>query len=343
MEEKSIKNKRKWRMDKGTKKAFFCVVAALLLFGSVSLVSADGDVDNIEDLLRIAESVSKPAAMVSGYALSPETLMPGDIGILTITLENAQDSPIEIILGNKELQTSFTMNAHIRDACLTGENFVVYNRYVGAGVIGPGKKIDFPFKIKAPLEKGVHMLKFFADIKNYEGKPTGNIDYYIPITVSSSVGISPLDVSGESIKLEVTNEGISKVDSVAVLASDICGIELQKERVYIGEMKNGESAIAVFNISKVAADGVENSAVFKAVYMNGINKHESKSVCVGIPFRNIKEEGKSPISTPAQRSTTTLEEKQKPGAETTVPGFELLSSVFMLVVVVYLMRKRAIR
>jgi len=343
MEEKSIKDKKKWRMDKGTKKAFFCVVAVLLLFGSVGLVSADGDVGNIEDLLRIAERVSKSAAMVSGYTLSPETLMPGDVGILTITLENAQDSPIKIDLGNHELETSFTMNAHIRDACLTGDNFIVYNRYVGAGVIGPGKKIDFPFKIKAPEEKGIHMLKFFADIYGPEGKHTGHIDYYIPITVSSSVGISPLDVSEGSIKLEVTNEGVSKVNSVAVLASDISGIEFQKERVYIGEMKNGESAIAVFNISKVAADGVENSAVFKAVYMNGINKHESKSVCVGISSRNIKEEGQSPIPTPTQRSTTTLEEKQKPGAETAVPGFELLTSIFMLVVVAYLMRKRTIR
>ncbi len=98
--------------------------------------------------------------MVSGYALSPETLMPGDIGILTITLENAQDSPIEIILGNKELQTSFTMNAHIRDACLSGSNFVVYNKYISSSTIGPGKQIEFPFKIKLWRHFGVGFCKF---------------------------------------------------------------------------------------------------------------------------------------------------------------------------------------
>jgi len=188
------------------------------------------------------------------------------------------------------------------------------------------------------------MLKFYAYTDNMQGATGNSVRYYIPVLVSSSSPeISPLDVSEESIKLEVVNEGVSKVDGVAVLASDISGIELQKERVYIGEMKNGESAIAVFNISKVAADGVENSAVFRVVYMNGINKHESKSVCVRIPYCNIKEEGQSPIPTPTQRSTTTLEEKQKLGAETTVPGFELLISIFILVVVAYLMRKRAIR
>ncbi|MGB7532808.1 MAG: hypothetical protein WA977_07515 [Halobacteriota archaeon] len=283
---------RGWN-KKGKVILLFAIVSVISLISSMSVsVSAD----EIDDLLSKTKSAPnpKPSVMVTGYALSPETLMPGDVGVLTITLENMQDKPIErdICLDNDKVEaaTEFTMNAYIKEAYLVERDFKVYNRYISAGVIGPGKKVDFAFKIKAPSAEGIYMLKFIADIEDMKGKSSRGIRYYIPIIVSSSLKISPMEVSRESIKLEVTNEGISEVNSVAVLASDVSGIEFQRERIYIGKMKPGESAIAVFNIS--GAEEGENSAVFKAAYKNGINKHESKPVCVRIPCCNDKEREK---------------------------------------------------
>ncbi|MCK4475394.1 MAG: hypothetical protein KAU16_01570 [Methanophagales archaeon] len=221
---------RGWN-KKGKEKAIplFAIVSVISLISPISIPVSAAEID---DLLSKTKSASnpKPSVMVTGYALSPETLMPSDVGVLTITLENMQDKPIErdICLDKDkvEAETHFTMDAYIKEAHIVDNDFKVYNRHISAGVIGPGKKVDFTFKIKAPFEEGI----------------------------------------------------------------------------YIGKMKPGESAIAVFNIS--GAEEGENSAVFKAVYKKGVNKHESNSVCVRIPCYKEKEREKGESLLEEQSATS---------------------------------------
>jgi hypothetical protein len=241
--------------------------------------------------------------MVYDYELNPETLMPGDVGVLTITLKNMQDNPVikdvdikSEIKGTKgyvtdiDTNTRFTMDAYIKEAYIVEHEFKAYNRYSSAGVIGPNEKVDFAFKIKAPSEEGIHMLKFIADIEDMEGKSSKGIRYFIPIVVTGTVNILPQEISENEVRLEVINEGLSDVNVVYVVAavSNASGVECQPERVYIGKIKSGESAIAVFNVNKT--EEREITTVFKAVYKNGINKHESNPVCVLIPCLHCEEE-----------------------------------------------------
>ncbi|MEA2000202.1 MAG: hypothetical protein U9N61_12885 [Euryarchaeota archaeon] len=187
------------------------------------------------------------------------------------------------------------------------------------------------------------MLKFYASTKNMQGATGNSVRHYIPVLVSSnSPEILLFDVSEESLKLEVTNDGLSKVDGVAVVASDIIGMELQRETVYIGEMNPGESAIVVFNVSSVAAEKLDSCADFRLVFNNWINEHESESKSVKIPHPTIENEAKNewqPL-TATQNYTTTPEETRKDVA-TKIPGFGLLTYMFMLVVIAYLKRNLA--
>lgn len=79
---------RGWN-KKGKEKVIllFAIVSVISL---ISTMSASVSADEIDDLLSKTKSAPnpKPSVMVTSYALSPETLMPGDIGVLTITLEN---------------------------------------------------------------------------------------------------------------------------------------------------------------------------------------------------------------------------------------------------------------
>jgi len=267
------------------KAVFLCLLSVLVLFSSTNLCFAD-DVDELLDKCEIAPN-PKPSVMVYDYELSPETLMSGDVGVLTITLKNMQDKPIEknvnIIKPYKatvNTKTRFTMDAYIKEAHIVEREFKVYNNYVAAGVIGPGEKADLAFKIKAPLEEGIYMLKFIADIEDVEGKSSKGIHYFIPIVVTGTVNILPLEVSENEVRLEVINEGLSDVNGVYVVAvSTASEAKCQPGKIYIGKIKSGESAIAVFKVNKA-----ENAnAVFKAVYKNGINKHESNQISVMIP------------------------------------------------------------
>ncbi len=266
----------------------------LVLSSSTNTVFAD-DVDDLLNKCTIAPDPI-PSVMVYDYELSPETLMPGDVGVLTITLKNMQDKPIEKDVklskpynASVDAETRFTMDAYIKEAYIIEREFKVYNRYISAGVIGPNEKVDFAFKIKAPLEEGIYMLKFIAGIEDMDGKSSKGIRYFIPIVVTGTVNLLPLEVSEDEVRLEVINEGLSDIYGVYVVAvSTASGVECQPERVYIGKIKSGESAIAVFKVNK--AEEEVNRAVFKATYKNGVNKHESNQVCVRIPCLHCNEE-----------------------------------------------------
>ncbi len=140
-------------------KRVLCILAILLLlFGSVGLASADDP----ESLFVRGDQYTESAVMVASYVLTPETLMPGDVGLLTITLENVYSSMFSVKVRSSqgaEIDGSYTLAARISEASLTGSNFEVYDKYMSSSTIGPGKQVEFPFKIKAPYEEDLYMLK----------------------------------------------------------------------------------------------------------------------------------------------------------------------------------------
>ncbi len=371
------------------KAVFFCLLSVLVLSSSTNTVFAD-EVDDLLDKCGIAPD-PKPSAMVYDYELSPDTLMPGDVGVLTITLKNMQEEPIEKdvdikeeIMGNyttveetiKEIErtsgsdgpprehtieekvepetrtididteTRFTMDAYIKEAYIIENEFKVYNRYISAGVIGPDEKVDLAFKIKAPLEEGVYMLKFIADIEDMEGKSSKGIRYFIPVTVSGTLNLLslPLDleISQNEVRLEVINEGLSDVDCVYVAVSKASGVEFAQEETYIGRIPSGESAIAIFNVIKADGEGDSANAIFKAAYKNGVNEHESNQVCVRIPCLHCSGNGEeesllekqSETSIPAlsSKSTQALKSKEKGlGAAVAFAGLLLVPGILYLI------------
>jgi hypothetical protein len=302
------------------------------MFSSTNNVFAE-DVDDLLSKCDIAPN-PKPSAMVYEYELSPETLMPGDVGVLTITLKNMQDKPIEKDVDIKsdikgtsgytidiDAETRFTMDAYIKEAHIVERAFEVENRYSSAGVIGPNEKIKLPFKITAPLKEGIYMLKFVADIQDMAGKRSKAINYFIPIVVTGTVNILPQDVSENEVRLEVINEGLSDVTCVYVVAvvSNAKGIENPPESMYLGNIKSGESAIAAFEVNNEEM----SRAVFKAVFKHGINKHESNQVCVIIPSSGEEREKGETILKEQSFSTPTPTHAASSGSTSAlrIPGF----------------------
>lgn len=330
----------------------FCLLALLVLLTSTDTVFAD-DVDDLLSKCEIAPD-PKPSAMVYEYELSPETLMPGDVGVLTITLKNMQDGPIlkdvdikRDIKGTSgytfdiDTTTRFTMDAYIKEAHIVARAFEVENMYTAAGVIGPNEKIKLPFKITAPLKEGIYMLKFVADIEDMAGKRSKGIHYFIPVLVTGTVNILPQEVSENEVRLEVINEGLSDVTCVYVVAvvSNAKGIENPPESMYLGNIKSCESAIAAFEVNNEEM----NSAVFKAVFKHGINKHESNQVFVIIPPSRENEEKGETILKELSFSTPTPTHASSSGSTQPlrIPGFvAAIAFAGLLVVTLALARER---
>ncbi len=279
-------------MNKNVRVVFLGLLAVMLLFAVAKPVLA-GDIDDLLSKCEIAPA-PEPSIMVYDYELSPDTLMPGDVGVLTVILKNMQEKPIEKEVDIKEseyhgattdidTETRYTMDAYIEEAYIDEKNFRIYNKYTSAGVIGPDKKVALEFKIKAPAVDGIYMLKFTANIEDMNRKRIKGIRYFIPVMVTGTVNMIPVEITENEVRLEVINEGLSDVDCVYVTASDVTGAEIQQETVYAGRISSGESAIVVFKVIN-AEEEEASSAVFKAIFKHGINKHESNPVCVEIPY-----------------------------------------------------------
>ena len=290
------------------------VVASLLtsmLLISAFPVGADtmGDVTSWVSV----EGIPKPQVMVKGYEVYPEALMPGDEGVLTVTLENVQDDPItewkrglkydhqweryndEVVDADSEI--TLTMNAYLTKAYLTCRDVDVLNEYSKVGVIGPGKTIDLSFKIVVPQEVGIYMLGFFAEFEDIGGGDCKDIRYQIPIIVSSTVELIPQSVptpikAGDIIEIEVANTGIGTAESISVV-SDSTDIKLMASKIYVGSLEAGASKVVKFYVEDVT--GVcQNELILKTEYKNGINEHESDPLILSLESEDISEAQKSP-------------------------------------------------
>jgi len=256
--------------------------------------SATAGASSVDELLEKSEIAPNPvpALTVTGYELSPEVFLPGDVGILKVTLKNTQEEPIEKSVeleepGEKsktvvETETTFTMDAFISEAYIVERDFKVFNRHTSVGFVGPGDEIELAFKIKAPQSPGIYMLKFIADVEDAHGNICKGIRYYIPVTVSHSLRIYPHNVSEGGVELAVVNEGSGGVQAVFVEVSRENGVEIDEcsKIAYIGDMDAGEMKTVSFKINEKG--GGNGEVCFVARFKNGINEHRTGEVCVNV-------------------------------------------------------------
>jgi len=266
-------------------------ILAVLFF---VFASATAEASSIDELLEKSEIAPNPvpALTVTGYELSPEVFLPGDVGILKVSLKNTQEEPIEKSVeleepGEKsktvvETETTFTMDAFISEAYIVERDFKIFNRHTSVGFVGPGDEIELAFKIKAPQSPGIYMLKFIADVEDAHGNICKGIRYYIPVTVSHSLRIYPQNVSEGGVELAVVNEGTGGVQAVFVEVSRENGVEIDEcsKIAYIGDMDAGEMKTAAFKINEKG--GGNGEVCFVATFKNGINEHRTGEVCVNV-------------------------------------------------------------
>ena len=132
------------------------------------------------------------------------------------------------------------------------------------------------------------MVNFYADIEDIEGGSSKSINYQIPIIVSSTVELIPVNVpgvieEGSVIEIEVANTGRGDAGSIAVVSS-VDNVTFKTPKIYVGTLKSGESEVIEFVVDDVQSDG-EEEIVLKAIYKNGINEHESEALHLDVQLK----------------------------------------------------------
>ncbi|MBN1763018.1 MAG: hypothetical protein JW878_08105 [Methanomicrobia archaeon] len=204
------------------------------------------------------EEEQKSSIMITDYHVSPDVLMPNDIGTVTVTIKN-----MEVLSSVK-----------IKEANLREEEIKVLSKpYVNIGRLGPGESIDLSFTIKAGFTDGIFYPKLTLEAENAE-----RIRYQIPVKVDSTpltIGVTGMpeelfkDERAE-IELVVGNPRPNSVTGVKI----VTGAEnVIPSEVFVGALAADESKDASFNFTpQSTGDHVLN---FKLEFKNGDNLHSN--------------------------------------------------------------------
>jgi len=212
----------------------------------------------------------RPSVMVE-YSVEPAYLMPGDRGVVTVTLKNAAElySYYSIPQGKE-----FDLSAQVLEASLSGNNEiqVTSDTYYDVGLLGPGDSIDFAYSIKVTenAQDNIYFLNFVF----MGGGNMYDVKWKVPVTIDAT-GIklinSEISKSADYIVLDIANVRPNTINAVTIVpATD--NVEFQPAQYFIGTMDSDEMFTIQFDIEP--EDGVEQIGV-KALFKNGNNWHES--------------------------------------------------------------------
>ncbi|WP_316557537.1 hypothetical protein [Methanimicrococcus hongohii] len=220
----------------------------------------------------IVDTDNRGTLIIENVTSSPEVFMPGDEGIIWVTLKNNAT--------NQTVSTSnsstFMMNARVQSADMySKDNIIVTSEAVNdLGIIAPGDNISIPFRVSIPEDTvdGTYLLTLNVTGSSYEY----NIKRNVEIKVDSS-GIKAIQskaasssTAGKTIEIDIVNyhQGTVRGVSIVPVAE---GMSFYPTEYFIGEMKADDLYTAKFNITQGAGD---SNVEFKAVYYNGDNYHE---------------------------------------------------------------------
>ena len=183
-------------------------------------------------LLVVLPVTGEPTVTISNYTVTPQVLMPGDLGTVTVTLQNtASSASLTERTGAVSADTYGTttvtdINVYIEKALLEGNGVeVIGDSYQRIGDLGPGQIIQITFLIRAPAKSGLYFPEVWVDTRG--GRSTR---YPVPVNVNTPIAVAKLAVLGTAVttpdavkpgeqaavRLDLINTGESAADRVIV-------------------------------------------------------------------------------------------------------------------------------
>lgn len=206
--------------------------------------------------------VYEPTVILSDSEVVPSVLMPGDLGMVTVTLTNTASSSLTTT-SDSLVTTQTEVNPTITGVYLDGgKNIRVLGGNSGfSGDLGPQQSVSLTFLVEAPESKGIYYAVLRVSVKGSE-----NLVYPIPINVDMPVSSlrKPMLIIGQSgdvslepgddaeIVFSIFNSGESTAEDVFIKVSedDPSLATLGSGTFHIPDLSSGDSAS--FNISLIS-------------------------------------------------------------------------------------------
>jgi hypothetical protein len=229
--------------------------------------------------------VADPTLIIDDYYFTPEIFMPGDSGILTLTIKNSETTNTyqhTTTTGSSTTIRTDTVGAYINnvwivhDSDSNGKKIKAISNYEDIGGISPGSSIIVDFEVIA--ENNISEGKYFPTARiNVEDFDDVSFPLLIKIS-NETVDLllsnvpSKISVSGSTfIILTAVNNRENSVEGVTIIPNDNNEIDFTPNSIYIGDLGARESRNVSFSI-KPSEIGYVNLS-FTVKFNNGDNLH----------------------------------------------------------------------
>jgi hypothetical protein len=225
-----------------------------------------------------------PTVIIENYALYPEVFMPGDSGILTLTIANAETTntvQTTSTSGSSSTVKTDTVAATIEKiwiiSATDGKNDIKATQsYENVGDLAPASSIDINFKMIADenITEGLYFPKARVNVETYD-----DVRFPIPVKISNAtVDILLTDVpsriskSGSTlVTVTAVNSRENSVDGVTIIPDSNDGLEFTPNSVFVGTLESDAYSEASFSIKP--EDVGEYNISFNVQFKNGDNVH----------------------------------------------------------------------
>ncbi|MCK4347920.1 MAG: hypothetical protein KAW47_04815, partial [Thermoplasmatales archaeon] len=248
-----------------------------------------------------------PSIIISNYDLYPEVFMPGDSGVLTLTIQNAETQAtttekygdatdsITIVENNGAVINKIWINPAYDGNGRKIKSTAGTTGYKNFGNIAPGAGFTITFKMVADenISEGLYFPTVCIDVDDGEDV---NFPVFVKIS-NTSVNListnvpSKMSVSGSTeITLSAINNRDAPVEGVTISPREVDGIEFTPDSIFIGTLGPGVSQDVIFSLQPTET-GVKNLS-FEISYKNGDNVHNDT---IGVPIEIIETLDVAPV------------------------------------------------
>ncbi|MFE3845892.1 COG1361 S-layer family protein [Thermoplasmatota archaeon] len=254
---------------------------------------------------------AEPSIIVTSYEIFPLEFMPGDRGILTLTIQNAETQATStkhygdatdsftIVENNGVVINKIWVNPDYDDNGKKIKSTVGTTGYKDFGNIAPGASFQLSFELIAEenISEGYYFLNVRIDLEkdSYE-----DITFPIEVRVSNetvdliSTNVpSKISVGGATdISLSIVNKRNNDIDSITISSDENNDLDFNPESIFIGSLESGKSENILFSINP--SEMGKKTLSLNLSYKNGDNQHYQK---YDVPIEIIEVLDVAPIFT----------------------------------------------
>lgn len=259
--------------------------------------------------------------IVSNATLTPQVLMPGDEGTITVTLTNTAKEAVRTSsdtstgpgTGTRTETTSTAINAYVESVTLKGEGLqVLSGAYGQVGEVGPGQSVTLTFLVRAPADEGIYFPEVWVRVQGAR-----SVKFPVPVNVNSvyavirrpaiTVARTVPDqvIPGESFSLGLilTNVGGARARDLSVqVSTNDSLVSLTPEHYYFESLEPGEDVglDLTFSTDRKTPTGIQQVPLALA-YRAPDTTRTNMTETVGVQVKGQAEVGIASLSTDPPR------------------------------------------